>query len=93
MSKTSQQRRSAYQLGYAHGKSGNYVLKGRCTRTRWALNWHYRRGFNAALREQKYGKRTFKSFVTGRGAVIALDFIVGSVLVILVAYVAGLIGK
>lgn len=93
MSKTSQQRRSAYQLGYKDGMSGNYVLKGRFTRSRWAVSWSYRRGFKAALREQKYGKRAFKSFATGKGAVIALDIIVGFILVILVLYVAGLVGK
>jgi hypothetical protein len=91
VSKTKQRIRSAIQLGYQDGLSGKYGQSGRYRRSQWRLWWDYRAGYKKGVNERKYGKRTKKSFVMGRGAVIALDIIVGGTLTLLIAYVIGLL--
>lgn len=94
MSKNQQRIRSAKQLGYQDGLSGKWGRWGRYRPSQWKVWWDYRSGYKRGQYERKYGKRKpKKSWVMTRGAVIVLDVTVGSILTILVAYVAGLIGK
>lgn len=92
MSKNAQQIRSHYQLGYRDGTVGDWGKYGRYTHRSRRARWAYRWGFKTAMRHKKYGKGQKKPFVLSRGATIALDLIVGFILIMLVGYVAGLIG-